>query len=947
MKIPLTGTWDFAYKPTIDKTNDYPAIPEQKFFIAKMPLPGCWDDYLELLREQGLWGELKFNPDYKKIDLPMNYDASLPNIVGTGWYKIKLFIPEKWRQKRVMFFAEDIHLEGWLWCNGIPLAYHRTHSTPFEVDLTDHCKYNKENELIVAISNIRDDIWGCDIRGFSGKSGGVFGKIYIKVLDEPAIRSLYVYPDEKLENLFWQISFYENTQTKITFEVLDEGNQILLKGNENAKGKIAQWQTAASKLKVWSDKEPHLYTIKIKAQKGNSVSTFTQRFGLRRLIRRGMGLYLNGNPIYLRGATEHSYFPLTCTPPRDKNFYRANIKKLKAIGFNWLRFHTWVPPKEYLEAADELGMLLQIEPPRGFNEEDWKNILEYARVHPSFVIICCGNEEMLSLQKIEELKNFAATSRKLAPDILFNPQEAMRGVEYLMEQGDPDNKLEPYPHNHKRLDLLKKFSDVFGSFNWGMLSYTTLQGDWQELDKRLIPYERPCLSHEIGIHGTCLDLDLEHRYVGTRIGTDLYAAMRRNLERQGLLHNARLYYRNSSLWMGAHVKYTIELARLCRNLAGYDFLGATDHQWHRTGYPCGIMNEFYEMKPGINENDVIKYNGESVLLLEHKKKFVYACNEFFSADLHISFFGEKAISNPKIIWQLINENKCILAEGETKVNICVKSGSVLKLTRINFKIPQLPLPEKCTLKVTLHSKDYSFDNEWKIWIFPKNPTIPGTIFLDKTLPDAIHQLLHSLKGNKYTQNKHREKIIITSTLNKNILKSLSSGTNVLLLGTAHFPARKVTFQIGRAGRGDENIATVIYDHPIFKNFPNEGWCDWQFYRMIEEGGATIIFNKLNLPFAPIVEFVSFKKILKQSAIFELCIGKGRLLVCSLAIKENDPAATFLLNEMLNYLSGKEYANAPQVTIENLMSQPLDQVYIQETTDIAFDVNLKRKKMAER
>jgi beta-galactosidase len=181
------------------------------------------------------------------------------------------------------------------------------------------------------------------------------------------------------------------------------------------------------------------------------------------LERDGTALRLNGHPLFLRGATEHAYFPLTCTPPRDIETYRSNIKKLKKIGFNWLRFHTWVPSEEYMEAADQLGMMIQVEPPLGFGKQEWLDILHTCRKHPSVVIYCCGNEEMLNEKKISELEEMAELLRKNVPDALFNPQEAMRGIEYMliMSGVEEKNVEEPFPHNPGRLEWVRNFSDVF------------------------------------------------------------------------------------------------------------------------------------------------------------------------------------------------------------------------------------------------------------------------------------------------------------------------------------------------------------------------------------------------------------------------------------------------------------------------------------------------------
>jgi hypothetical protein len=79
------------------------------------------------------------------------------------------------------------------------------------------------------------------------------------------------------------------------------------------------------------------------------------------------------------------------------------------------------------------------------------------------------------------------------------------------------------------------------------------------------------------------------------------------------------------------------------------------------------------------------------------------------------------------------------------------------------------------------------------------------------------------------------------------------------------------------GRSSGNLATIIYDHPLMRSFPHDGYCDWQFYSLLERGSA-VNFNGLNVPFDPIIEIVSsFKSIVKQASLFEWRVGEGKLL----------------------------------------------------------------------
>lgn len=64
---------------------------------------------------------------------------------------------------------------------------------------------------------------------------------------------------------------------------------------------------------------------------------------------------------------------------------------------------------------------------------------------------------------------------------------------------------------------------------------------------------------------------------------------------------------------------------------------------------------------------------------------------------------------------------------------------------------------------------------------------------------------------------------------------MKEGKDVLLLGTEPFVSLPTTFRIALAGRTSGNLATVVSDHPVLRNMPNEGFCGWQFSELFEGG----------------------------------------------------------------------------------------------------------------
>ena len=895
----LNGIWNFTY------TKEAPGVAEiPAEFNGKIQLPGCWDDSPKAFENY----QLNFNEEYKLMDFENPEeepppDASLPFISGTVWYYKELTIDSE--NEYAILRLGRVSMDAVIYLNGQPVDYHIGYSTNSEIVLPSLSV--GINKLMIAVTNTRRDRLGCSVRGFKGYSGGVFGDVKLQLYSNPSIKDAFIYPDKDIKTLFWQVELYGEPTNMILNAKIFKDTELI----EEISSSTLEFQSNVNKLKSWSDSSPELYQIEISLSHNNKLlDTYKCNFGMRRLTTDKMALKINGTPVYLRGATEHAYFAETCTPPTEKAYYIKIVSKLKSLGFNWLRFHTSIPPEEYMEACDELGVFIQAEPPVGFGLDEWRDIVRACRRHPSVVIYCAGNEELLNEAKISYLEYIAEKTKELAPDALFNPQEALRGVEYswnFSDFGFPIKK-EPFIHNPVRLKNLQSFSDVLGQYALGKMSYGSTLCNVADLNKKLEIYKLPCLTHEVCIQGTYMSLDLQSRYKNTRIGDRLYGAVRTSIENAGLLDNAENYYKKSCLWQQALRKQTLENARSCSNLSGYDLLGAIDYHWHRYGYPCGIMNEFYELKPGETVENVLSYNGLSVLLLDKNKKHCYHETESLDAKILFSCFDTDGIKNCQLEVALADALSGELVDQQCVTIDNVSCGELAKLGTFKLSYPTLHEARKYIIKASFGN----YQNKWPIWVFPETPEIES-------------------------------KIIETENIDNALISKIENGASCILYGSGPFPSSDTLYQISVAGRAEGNLATVIYDHPIFDNFPHEEWCDWHFADMINDGKA-IDLTALNMPIPPIVEMVSsFKTIKKQAMIFEIKVGKGHLIVCSMNLENSKIAGAYLKSQLQQYAekleTGKIHAQNAFTLEPSKLQSIIENNYSSQsalTTDQGFD-----------
>ena len=923
--ITLDGEWRFAYSKNAPDTSAE-CFPKEDEYEVKLPVPAYWDDCKSYLKYAKFWSRgCTFFPEARRVEeFPLGGlkppDASLPYLLGTGWYKKTFPAGADWGEKSVTLKIGGAMLDAWVWLNGKFVKSCYSCGKPFEVILDGIVRPGERNELIIAVSNTRRNRIGCSIRGYKGMSGGINRSVALEISEGARIEDCYVRTSAGMDTLTWEIRLRKRRgeALKLRWSILDPHDERTLgRGICDVSGEELRFETETFGMRQWSDNCPFLYKLRLElAGDDGVIDRLEQDYGLRFAERRGTKLFLNGKPIFLRGATDHAYFPETCTVPNDLSYYMRTIKALKAAGFNWMRFHTTIPPEECMEAADRLGMLIQAETQNGFEEQDFLDMLTLCRKHPSVILYCCGNEVPITEKFEQQLEKMGSLVRKYAPDCLYDPVEALLNVECRLDEGAPGYTQEPVPYNAIKLERIRNYSDVFAPGVW-VFSYHSLYADVEKINRRMDIYRRPCLIHEAGIFDTYLNLDLERRYENTRIGTDLFRAVRQYVSEMGLLDRAPVYYRNSCRWMKILMKFALEKSRRCETIAGYDFLGAIDCHWHRTGYAVGVMNEFYELKAGFTLQELQQFNGESILVSDAGHERNLFAGDRKKVRIFASLYGGEKLERGILTWSLLDDRNHVRSSGSTAVRE-IEHGRLSELARVDIGLDEVHgIGEHVRLRAELNGGIYVISNEWDYWVFRRPCAVQDSRVEDGdqkdsrvedgTLEDCIRKADIQKEG---IRKGHDVKVV--TELTREDVEAMEKGDRILLLGKGPFPGLPVTFQITPGGRVNGNCATVIYDHSLMREFPQEGFCDWQFMPMFQDAEA-VVFNDLEMEFRPILEIVStYKMIKKQASIFETKTGRGGMLVCTMNVRTQDPAAAALYDTMLRYLSSEEFR--PQIEL---------------------------------
>ena len=373
-------------------------------------------------------------------------------IGGDYEYTKNFFVPEEYKDKKVLIEFEEIYHNGEVYINGKKAAYRPYGYTNFYVDTEGFFQYGKENEIKVIARNADQP----NSRWYSGT--GIYRPAYLHVAGEKyipvngvKIRTLS-YDPAKIEvvvktsapgELSLKIEFEGSKVLRVIGESTKIGNvnndKIISSDNKNMqpngsvqtgengqKSELVQveaeknnqaaeyqaiFQLDVPNAKLWDTEHPNLYTCK--AIFGEDEVTET--FGIRELIwNPQVGMTINGERVILRGACFHHDNGVlgACTYPEAEE---RKMRIFKENGYNAVRSAHYPCSKALLDACDRVGMLMMDEyvdvwyihktkydyagQLADWWKQDLKDMVDKDYNHPSVIMYSTGNEVAETAQK--------------------------------------------------------------------------------------------------------------------------------------------------------------------------------------------------------------------------------------------------------------------------------------------------------------------------------------------------------------------------------------------------------------------------------------------------------------------------------------------------------------------------------------------------------------------
>lgn len=528
--IPFNKGWKFSLEA--DSTSLQPGYDDSAW--RKLTLPHDWSIELPFDREAA----------------PGNDGGYLPG--GTGWYRKTFDIKNPTPGKQYELYVGGAYMASEVWINGHKAAANKYGYSSYFADLTPYIKAGS-NTIAVKVDNSMQK----NCRWYSGS--GLFRDVVLVERGPVHIsdRGTFI-TTPTLDTAEIEVSVDNGTDTprNLTVTTTIAGKKVskdVVVPAKASRCKVAQ-KLEIPGVKAWSPDSPNLCKAEIElSENGRELDRRNQKMGFRTIEWSAAdGLRLNGKSIILNGGcVHHDNGILGAAAYRDAE--RRRVRQLKEAGFNAVRTSRNIPSEAFLDACDEVGLLVIDEAFDGWrdkkNDHDYHELFDSQwrddidamvlrdRNHPSVFCWSIGNEviERKKIEVVTTAHKLAARCRELDPGRpvtsalaawdkdweIYDPLAAEHdivGYNYMIHKSEGDHQRVPsrvmmqtesYPRD--AWPNYRKVADnpyIIGDFVWTAMDYIGESGIGRHYYKGDVPgehYHRPLYPWHASY---CGDIDL-------------------------------------------------------------------------------------------------------------------------------------------------------------------------------------------------------------------------------------------------------------------------------------------------------------------------------------------------------------------------------------------------------------------------------------------------------
>lgn len=644
---------------------------------------------------------------------------------------------------------------------------------------------------------------------------------------------------------------------------------------------------------LWDECEPQLHTLTASLENGEHRAV---RFGLRSIAADGRQLTINGRPLFLRGTLDCAAFPRSGHPPMQETEWRRVFSAIQAHGLNHVRFHSWCPPEAAFAVADELGLYLQVEvaswpnwsttlgdgkPVDAWTDAETARILDTYGNHPSFVLLCAGNEPGGD-RHAAWLSGWVARQRSADPRRLYTAGAGWPEV--------PENQF----HVRSEPRIHQWAEGLTSRINARPPETQTDYGDF--IRARAVPV----VAHEIGqwcAYPNFAEMTKYTGYLKPR-NFEIFAA---SLSERGMGELAHDFLIASGKLQALCYKEEIESALRTREMGGFQLLGLSDFPGQGTA-PVGVLDAFWEEKGYIRAAEFRRFCAATVPLARLSRR-VFTADDHLTADLDVSHYGARALGRGTARWRLVDAAGCTVVEGELVPDRAIDLG-LSGLGRIDLPLRGLPAPARYRLVMSL--PEVGAENDWDVWVYPAandvDATVPSTILAASRFDGAVEERLG--QGG----------VVLLTIPPAMVAPDAKRGP--IALGFS-----SIFWNTAWTNRQAPHTLGVLCDprHPALAEYPTEPHSNWQWWYAVRHA-SPMILDALPRELRPIVQVVDdWFTNRKLALVFEARVGDGRLLVTSIDVNHAvlDPVRRQLRASLLRYAASAQFQPIVQLTPDQI------------------------------
>lgn len=346
-----------------------------------------------------------------------NQGGALPG--GIGWYRKTFTVPASSANKNIRIEFDGVYKNSEVWINGHYLGKRPYGYINFSYDLTPHLQYGKQNVIVVKVDNSLQP----DSRWYSGS--GIYRDVKLVTTNNVAIAEAGIF-------ITTPVITSSKATVAVQYNISNTGKQkeivnLYTDVYDAAGKKIATSKhivkrtipvvgiTYADQIQInmpilWSTAKPYLYKAITKIERnGIVVDEVKTTFGIRSFrFDAANGFYLNNQPLKIHGVCMHHDLG-ALGAAYNQAAAKRQLKILKEMGVNAIRFSHNPPAAAMLDLCDEMGILAVDEAydiwKKKKNKYDYHQYFEEwgvrdaqamvlrDRNHPSVIMWSIGNEQ--------------------------------------------------------------------------------------------------------------------------------------------------------------------------------------------------------------------------------------------------------------------------------------------------------------------------------------------------------------------------------------------------------------------------------------------------------------------------------------------------------------------------------------------------------------------------